>query len=317
MALYVVTGAAGFIGSHLVESILNAGDSVVALDNFCAGKRENLGFVDAMDVGNRFTLIEGDIRDLDTCRAVCAGADYVLHEAALGSVPRSMAEPALYHDNNVTGVSNMLIAARDAGVKRFVFASSSSVYGDTPVLPKVESMQPSPLSPYAAGKLTGEIYCKLFNDAFGLPTVALRYFNVFGERQDPNSQYSAAIPKFISAYLSGSVPHIHGDGLQTRDFTYVKNVVEANLKACIAPASACGLSVNVGCGDQISIKRLAEVIGAALGSSASPEFGPIRAGDVKDSLADVTRLKENLQVGNFIGLESGLATTVAWFQAQV
>lgn len=313
---YVVTGAAGFIGSHLVESILNNGDSVVGLDNFSGGKPENLGFVAGLDAGDRYEFVEGDTRDLDTCRKVCEGADYVLHEAALGSVPRSMKEPALYHENNVTGVHNMLVAARDAGVKRFVFASSSSVYGNTEVLPKVETMSPTPLSPYAAGKLMGEIYCRLFHQAYGLETVALRYFNVFGERQDPNSQYSAVIPKFVTAYLSGHGPEVHGDGEQTRDFTYVKNVVAANLNACTAGAAACGLAINVGCGDRISINRLAAVIGSALGSDLTPEYGPLRAGDVRDSMAHVGRLKELLGVNAFVPLEQGLEKTVAFFKGQ-
>ncbi|MDA1352887.1 MAG: SDR family oxidoreductase [bacterium] len=312
---YVVTGAAGFIGSHLVESILTNGDSVVALDNLFAGKRENLSFVDGMNVGDRFTFVEGDIRDLDTCRKVCEDADFVLHEAALGSVPRSMEMPDSYHDNNVTGVHNMLLAARDAGIKRFVFASSSSVYGGTVGLPKVETMTPVPLSPYAAGKLLGEIYCKLFYDAFGLETVALRYFNVFGERQDPNSQYSAAIPKFVTAYLNNEAPLIHGDGEQTRDFTYVKNVVAANLNACVASSAACGQAINVGCGDQISINQLALGIGKTLGSNLGLEYGALRAGDVKHTRADVSRLKDLLGVGEFITLEEGLKHTVAFFKS--
>ena len=259
-------------------------------------------------------FVEGDIRNIETCHAVCSGADYVLHQAALGSVPRSMTEPALYHENNVTGVHNMLVAARDAGVTRFVFASSSSVYGDTQVLPKVETMPTSPLSPYAAGKLMGEVYCKLFNDAFGLNTIALRYFNVFGERQDPTSQYSAAIPKFVTAYLEGGAPLIHGDGEQTRDFTYVQNVVDANLKACVADSSAFGKAINVGCGDQITINRLAQGIGESLGSDCSPEHGPIRAGDVRDSLADIERLKTLLKVKKLVSLDEGLERTVAFFK---
>jgi UDP-glucose 4-epimerase len=230
MSLYLVTGGAGFIGSNIVEELVRSGERVRVLDNFSTGRRDNLApFIDHIE------LVEGDLLDLATVRRAMEGVDYVLHQAALPSVQRSVEDPLTTHTNNTTGTLHLLLAARDAGVKRFIFASSSSVYGDTPTLPKEESMLPCPKSPYAASKLTGEYYCRTFTEVYGLETVCLRYFNVFGPRQDPASQYAAVIPLFITAMLEGRPPTVYGDGLQSRDFTYVANVVQANLSAVVAP----------------------------------------------------------------------------------
>src|SRR5687767_9047972 len=248
---YLVTGGAGFIGSHLVEHLTSRGDEVVVLDNFSTGQRAHLEpFLEAIE------LIEGTLLDPAACARAVRGADYVLHEAAVPSVPRSVADPYSSHEACATGTLNMLIAARDAKVKRFVYAASSSAYGNTAELPKREDMLPRPLSPYAAAKYAGECYCRAFHASYGLPTVALRYFNIFGPRQDPNSQYAAAIAKFISSALRGTTPTIYGDGSQTRDFTYVANAVAANLLACTAPAEANGDVFNVGCGERVSVNEL-------------------------------------------------------------
>ncbi|MBT5856090.1 SDR family oxidoreductase [bacterium] len=315
MAKYLVTGAAGFIGSHMVETILEQGDSVVAFDNLEHGTLDNLTFTEEAAKQGQYTFIKGDIRTLEDCHKACEGVDYVLHQAALGSVPRSMEEPLLYHTNNGTGTLNMLIAARDAGVKRFCFASSSSVYGDTVQLPKVETITPTPKSPYAISKLMGEHYCKMFNESYGLETVAFRYFNVFGSRQDPNSQYAAVIPAFLTKYLANESPVIHGDGEQTRDFTYVKNVVALNLKACFAPKEACGRVYNVGCGSRISVNRLAESIKVSAGATVDPIYTDSRAGDVRDSLASMELAKKYLAPEAFVTLEEGMVPTANWYKA--
>lgn len=316
MSKYLVTGAAGFIGSNLVEELLNQGHEVIGFDNLSTGSRDNLTFVDQMPNGKRFRFIEADIRDLNQCHEACQDVDYVLHQAALGSVPRSMEHPALYNDNNITGTLNMLIAARDAKVKRFVFASSSSVYGDTPTLPKIETMIPCPKSPYAISKITGEYYCKVFWIAYGLPTVALRYFNIFGQRQSPTSQYAAVIPKFITAYLKNESPTIHGDGEQTRDFTYIKNAINANLAACHALPDAFGESMNVGCGSRISLNMLSGKIKEITQSTANPLYTPSRIGDVKDSLASNDKCNHLLQLNNRVDMGEGLQKTVEWYTAQ-
>ncbi|MBI4715913.1 MAG: SDR family oxidoreductase, partial [Nitrospirae bacterium] len=262
--MYLVTGGAGFIGSHIVEALRERGDRVRVLDNFSTGKRGNLPVTTPL-----LEILEGDFRDPETCRRAMAGVTYVLHQGALPSVPRSIADPLTSHEVNVTGTLNLLIAARDAGVRRFVFASSSSVYGDTPTLPKHEEMIPNPMSPYALNKLAGEYYCRIFHRLYGLSTVALRYFNVFGPRQDPTSQYSAVIPKFISALMAGKAPVIYGDGEQSRDFTYVEDCVRANLLACEADDAASGEAINAACNRRTTLNELFRVIQAAVGTEAA------------------------------------------------
>lgn len=302
---YVVTGGAGFIGSHLVEHLVAAGESVAVLDDFSTGRRENLApFRDRVD------LIEGSLTDLEACRRAVDGAAFVLHQAALPSVPRSLRDPLATHASNVTGTLNLLIAARDAGVQRFVYAASSSAYGNTAELPKREDMLPRPLSPYAAAKYAGEQYCRAFHASFGLPTVALRYFNVFGPRQDPTSQYAAVIPKFIVTAQHGEAPTIFGDGEQTRDFTFVANVVRANLLACAAPAAAWGEPYNVGCGERITVNELWRRIAALVGTTASPRYEPSRTGDVRDSLASLERTRAMLGYHPVVSLDEGLRITL-------
>ncbi len=318
MLTTLVTGVAGFIGSHLAVRLLDLGHHVVGLDNFSGSHPDNLTHLKAHPRYGAFTFIEGDICDLPTCHRAVADVDYVLHQAALGSVPRSVKEPLLYHENNITGTLNMLLAARDAKVTRFVLASSSSVYGDTPTLPKHEEMPPAPLSPYAVSKLTGEAYCHAFYRAYGLSTVALRYFNVFGPRQNPHSQYAAVIPKFVTACRTDQPMMIYGDGEQTRDFTFVDNVVRANLLACECPEGLLGQAINVGCGDRISVKTLAIeiqklILGANVGKGIT--YLPPREGDIKDSLAAIARLTQ-LGVTDPVSLEVGLAETVAWYMSQ-
>lgn len=306
---YLVTGGAGFIGSHLVEQLAGAGHDVVVLDNFSTGHRDNVRpFLDSI------SLVEGSTNDPHACAAAAEGADVIFHEAALGSVPRSVADPTATHENNLTGTLNVLLAAREAGVKRVVYASSSSAYGNTEELPKHESMPPLPLSPYAVSKLGGEQYCRAFHSTYGLETVSLRYFNVFGPRQDPGSQYAAVIPKFTTAALRGESPAIHGDGEQTRDFTYVANVVRANLLAAEAPAEALGHTFNVGCGDRISINRLWTIIQGLTGTPAQATHGPARPGDVRDSLASLERARAVLGYSPPVSLEEGLARTVAHYR---
>ena len=308
MAGFLVTGAAGFIGSNLAEALLAAGETVRGLDNFLTGKRENLEGLTGMD------FREGDIRDPEVCQRACQGVDYVLHQAALGSVPRSVENPRLSNECNVTGTLNMLVAARDAGVKRFVFAASSSAYGDTPTLPKVETMPPHPLSPYALTKYVGEQYCRLFAELYGLETVSLRYFNVFGKRQDPFGTYAAVIPKFASALLADRSPEIYGDGEQTRDFTYIADVVQANLKACAAPKEACGQVYNVAGGARISLNELYREMARLLGSDRGPAYGPPRPGDVRHSLADVGKAGRLLRYAPAWDVRRGLAEAIGWYR---
>ena len=305
MALYLVTGGAGFIGSHIVDALVARGDRVRVLDNFSTGKRENL-----RDAAGRFELFEGSVTHLDTVREAVDGVDYVFHEAALPSVPRSVCDPIACNDVNVSGTLNVLVAARDVGVKRVVYASSSSVYGNSPVLPKREDMPTNPLSPYAVSKLAGENYCKAFWNVYGLETVSLRYFNVFGPRQDPNSQYAAVIPKFIEMMKRGQRPTIYGDGAQSRDFTYVENVVQANLKACGAPDATVGV-FNVARGEQHTLLELVEMFNEILGTKLDPEFLPERAGDVKHSLADVSAAEKVLGYDHGVPFASGLLRTVS------
>ena len=304
---YVVTGGAGFIGSHLVEHLVTAagGHRVTVLDNFSTGKRENLApWVD------RIRVVEGSVTDPDACREAIAGADFVLHQAALPSVPRSLRDPMASHEANTTGTLNVLIAARDAHVKRVVYAASSSAYGNTAELPKREDMLPRPLSPYAAAKYAGEQYCRAFHASFGVGTIALRYFNVFGPRQDPTSQYAAVIPKFIVCAQSGERPIIFGDGEQTRDFTFVRNVVRANLLACEAPPAALGEAYNVGCGERVSVNALWQKIRDMLGATVEARFEPSRTGDVRDSLASLDRVRAMLGYTPVVALDDGLRETI-------
>lgn len=309
-ATYLVTGGAGFVGSHLVERLVTGGAGVRVLDDFSTGRRENIAsWLDGM------TLLEGSIVDLATCREACADVDYVLHQAARPSVARSVSEPLCTHAADATGTLNMLVAARDAGVRRFVYAGSSSAYGDTPVLPKTEAMATNPRSPYAVAKLTGEHYCQVFAQLMGLETVVLRYFNIFGPRQDPTSQYSAVIPLFITLALDGRSPIIHGDGEQTRDFTYIENVLNANLMACNAPAPGISGEVfNVGCGDRISVNRLWREIQRSVGASVDAVHGPARPGDVRDSLADLDKIRDRLGYEPAVSLREGLQRTCEWFR---
>jgi nucleoside-diphosphate-sugar epimerase len=307
---YLVTGGAGFIGSHLVEHLVARGEDVVVLDDFSTGRRANLeGFAE------RIELIEGTLLDTDACARAVRGVDYVLHEAAVPSVPRSVKDPLGSHAACATGTINLLVAARDAEVKRFVYAASSSAYGDTVELPKHEAMQPRPRSPYAAAKYAGEAYCRAFHATYGLPTVSLRYFNIFGPRQDPNSQYAAAIAKFISCALSNTPPTIYGDGGQTRDFTYVANAVEANLLATTAPNAANGEVFNVGCGARISVNELWRRIAQLTGTTVEPVYEPARSGDVRDSLASLKKISDVLGYQPLVDLDAGLQQTINQFRS--
>jgi nucleoside-diphosphate-sugar epimerase len=309
MKTYLVTGGAGFIGSHLAEELVRRGARVRVLDSFITGKRANLAsfrsFVD---------LIEGDIRDTETCRKALRGVDYVLHQAALPSVPRSIEEPLLAHDINVNGTLNLLVAAVEAKVGRFVFASSSSVYGDDPALPKREGKEGAPLSPYAVHKLLAEKYCRVFYDIYGLETICLRYFNIFGPRQDPASQYAAAIPLFITLMLNEDRPQIYGDGEQSRDFTHVANVVEANLRAIEAPADALGEVFNIAGGERTTVNTLVTEIGELLGASVIPLYSDPRPGDILHSFADIGKAKRVLGYVPVIGFKQGLKRTAAWYR---
>jgi UDP-N-acetylglucosamine/UDP-N-acetyl-alpha-D-glucosaminouronate 4-epimerase len=308
---YLVTGGAGFIGSHLVEHLVAADQKVVVVDDFSTGKRENLD-----GLLTRIDLIEGTVTDSATCARACRGADFVLHQAALASVPRSLRDPIATHHANITGTLNVLLAAKDAGVKRVVYAASSSAYGNTTELPKHEGMVPRPLSPYAVTKLAGEHYCRALNASFGIETVALRYFNIFGPRQDPASQYAAVVPKFIAAAQSNEGPVIFGDGEQTRDFTFVANAVRANMLACVAPVAACGDVFNVGCGRRITVNELWRRIATLLDCSAQPHYVPSRAGDVRDSLASLERSERMLGYTPVVTIDEGLQRSVEWYTLQ-
>ena len=311
----LVTGGAGFIGSNLVRSLLGRGDEVRVLDNLATGKRENLD-----DVWSDIEFVEGDIRESATCSAACEGIDAILHQAALGSVPRSVEDPVTTHDVNVNGTVNMLLAARARSVERFVFASSSSIYGDAPEVVKTEELPPRPLSPYAASKLTGEAYTVVFTHAYGMKTVALRYFNVFGPYQDPGSMYAAVIPLFAAALLREESPTVYGDGEQSRDFTYVDNVVQANLLSLECPDEACGQYYNVACGVSTSINELFRMMRDRIGDAVSqvePEYAPLRAGDVRDSLASIEKARRLLGYDPQVEFEEGVARTVDWYGARV
>jgi UDP-glucose 4-epimerase len=308
VGLYLVTGGAGFIGSHIVDELVWRGQQVRVLDNFLTGKRQNLAKYLA-DI----ELIEGDIRNLATIQQAMQGVDYVLHQAALPSVPRSVADPATSHEVNATGTLNVLIAARDAQVKRVVYASSSSVYGNNPAPVKQEDMPTNPLSPYAVSKLAGENYCKVFYQVYGLETVVIRYFNVFGPDQDPNSPYAAVIPKFITLMLRGEPPPVDGDGTQSRDFTYVANVVDGNLRAATQPDIA-GRVFNVACGLSFSLLQLIAHINSILGTDHEPIFRELRPGDIKHSLADISAAREELGYRPVVSFEEGLKLTVESFR---
>ncbi len=304
---YLVTGGAGFIGSNIVEELLTRGHSVAVLDNFSTGRRENLEpFLRDIE------LFEGDLRNPDDIRRAVKGRAYVLHQGALPSVPRSVSDPLATNEVNVTGTLNVLLAARDLGVQRVVVASSSSVYGDTPTLPKVETMPVLPMSPYAVSKLATEKYCAACFKVYGLEAVALRYFNVFGPRQDPTSQYSAVIPRFITAAMKGTRPTIYGDGEQSRDFTYVANVIEANLLACQAP-NVGGDFFNVACGERFSLLDLLHTISDITGTAVEAIHEPARAGDVKHSLADISKIHRATGFEPKVTFREGLERTVAYF----
>jgi len=310
MSNVLVTGGAGFIGSNLTEALLKEGHLVRVLDNFSTGKKENLSFDHAY---SSLEIIEADIRDLTACRGAVKGVECVFHQAALPSVQRSVEDPLTCNSVNVGGTLNILLAARDAGVKRLIYASSSSVYGDTPTLPKREDMPPNPLSPYALQKYVGEEYCRLFFRLYGLETISLRYFNIFGPRQDPNSIYSAVIPRFIDALIEGRPPIIFGDGEQSRDFTYIENVIHANLLA-ISAEQLNGEAINIACGRRTSLRQLLNILKDITGSRVSPVYHEPRKGDVKHSLADIRRAKQALNYEPKIEIETGLKRTVEYFQ---
>jgi UDP-glucose 4-epimerase len=311
--LDVVTGGAGFIGSHLARALLARGGRVRVIDDFSSGKRENLS-QPSREFGDRLEVCEHDIRELEPLRRLFAGARVVYHQAAVTSVGRSVADPANTNAANVGGSLNVLLAARDAGARKVVYASSSSVYGDTEVLPKHERLRPHPLSPYAISKLAGELYAETFGRIFGVPTFGLRYFNVFGPRQDPNSEYAAVIPRFITRLLDGEPPVIFGDGEQTRDFTYIENVVSANLLAAESPAR--DIAANIGCGDRFSLKQLAGVLGEILGTAVEPVYQAPRPGDVRDSQADISLARESIGYAPQVDFREGLRRTAAWFREQ-
>ncbi len=306
----LVTGGAGFIGSHLVRRLLQDGHRVRVLDNFATGFRHNLD-----DMAPEIEVIEGDVRDLAVLRSAVRAVDTIFHQAALPSVPRSFADPIATHESNATGTLNVLVAARDAGVRRVVCASSSSVYGDAPAERKREDLPTAPRSPYAVSKLAAEQYCRAFFIGYGLEAVALRYFNVFGPSQDPDSPYSAVIPRFIIAMLSGQSPTIYGDGLHSRDFTYVRNVVDANLLAATSPGIG-GEVFNVARGENYSLLDLAAALKSILGVDLAPTFDKPRAGDVRHSRADITKAREMFGFEPRVGFEEGLRLTAEWYQRQ-
>ena len=308
MALYLVTGGAGFIGSNISEELVKRGEKIRILDNFSTGKRENIvKFKDGIE------LIEGDLRDLEIVKRAMVGVDFVLHQGALPSVERSIKDPLTTTRVNILGTLNVLLVALQLGVKRVVYASSSSVYGDTPTLPKKEGMKTGPQSPYAVTKLIGEEYCRIYYSSYGLEIVCLRYFNVFGPRQDPGSQYAAVIPKFITLMLRGKSPPIYGDGEQSRDFTFIDNVVEANLEACKAKGASGGV-FNIACGKSVTINELVQRLNGILQIGIEPTYQSPRKGDVRHSLADISQAQKTLHYSPEIGFGTGLEKTVQWFR---
>lgn len=312
MSTYLITGVAGFIGSSLARAVLAQGDAVRGIDNFSTGKRTNLA-----EILDRIDFREADLLDLEALQSACQGVDFVLHEAAIPSVPRSVSNPLESNRANVDATVNVLVAARNAKVKRVVYAASSSAYGETPTLPKREDMFPAPISPYAVAKLASEYYMASFFACYGLETVALRYFNIFGPRQDPTSPYSGVLAKFITQMLKGEQPTIFGDGKQSRDFTYVDNVVHANLLACKAPASGvAGKVFNVATGSRIDLNEMFTVVKKVVGYPGEVHYGPERAGDVKHSLADLSRAEKYLGYRPQVNFEEGLRRTIDWYRAQ-
>jgi len=312
MAKYLVTGAAGFIGSSLVRALLERGEEIRGIDNFDTGRRENL-----TDVLHRMDFREADILDLDAVHKACAGVDYVLHHAAIPSVPKSVLDPLGSNRANVDGTVNVLIAARDAKVKRVVYAASSSAYGDTPTLPKHEAMTPNPISPYAVAKLASELYMVSFYRCYGLETVCLRYFNIFGPRQDPSSAYSGVLAKFSMQMLRGEQPTIFGDGETSRDFTYIDNAVSANLLACSAPAAECaGRVFNCATGRRTTLNETFDALKQLTGYKGTVKYGPERAGDIKHSLADITQAQKHLGYKVLVNFEDGLRRTVEWYKSE-
>ena len=304
---YLVTGGAGFIGSNTVDELVRRGHSVVVLDDLSAGKEENL-----TDVRSKITFVKGSITDLEAVQKAIHQADHVIHLAARTSVPRSVKDPLETNRINVEGTLNVLVAARDNKVKRLVFAASSSAYGETPTLPKVESMPADPISPYGVSKYVGELYASVFGRCYGLETVGLRYFNIFGPRQDPDSPYSGVLSRFASAFLSDERPVVYGDGEQTRDFTFVENAVQANLLACDAPGVA-GQIFNIGTGGRISLNQTLQLFGAISGKFLQVQHEPAREGDIRDSQADISKAKEMLGYAPTVGFQEGLERTYAWY----
>jgi len=309
MSSYLVTGGAGFIGSHLTEELVRRGHTVRVADSLITGKRRNLEHIPGVE------FVEGDLADMDVARRAVVGMQYVLHQAAIPSVPRSVKDPVTSNRANIDASLNVLVAARDAGVKRIVYAGSSSAYGDTPTLPKREDMPTNPLSPYALQKLVAEQYCQMFTRLYGLETVTIRYFNVFGPRQDPGSPYSGVISLFSTALLENRQPTIYGDGEQSRDFTYVANVVDGVLRACEAP-KASGEVINVACGTRITLNKLLDTMNRIVGTDIKPIYRESRAGDVRDSQADITKAKTILGYAPIVDLEGGLRHTLAWCKAE-
>ena len=310
-SVFLVTGGAGFIGSNLCDALTGMGYTVRCLDDLSTGKQENIDFLSDR---KNYTFIKGDIRDFDTCMKACEGVDFVLHQAAWGSVPRSIEMPLLYEEINIRGTLNMMEAARQCGVKKFVYASSSSVYGDHPVLPKVEGEEGNLLSPYALTKRADEEYGKLYHKLYGLDTYGMRYFNVFGRRQDPDGAYAAVIPKFIRQLLHDEAPTINGDGKQSRDFTYIDNVIEANLKACLAPGEAAGNAFNIAYGGREYLFDIYYDLCKALGKTIEPKFGPDRAGDIKHSNADISKARKLLGYEPEYDFAKGIALAIDWYR---
>ena len=310
-SLFLVTGGAGFIGSNLCEAILDLGYRVRCLDDLSTGKQENVDFLMGRE---GYSFLKGDIKDLDTCLEACDGVSYVFNEAAWGSVPRSIEMPLFYEENNIRGTLNMMEAARQQGVKKFVYASSSSVYGDHPVLPKVEGQEGQLLSPYALTKRTNEEYGKLYKKLYGLDTYGLRYFNVFGRRQDPDGAYAAVIPKFIRQLLHGETPTSHGDGKQSRDFTYIDNVIEANLKAALAPSEAAGEAFNIAYGGREYLIDIYYDLCKALAINREPVFGPERAGDIKHSNANIEKARKLLGYDPEFDFAKGIQLAIDWYK---
>jgi UDP-N-acetylglucosamine/UDP-N-acetyl-alpha-D-glucosaminouronate 4-epimerase len=309
MSTYLVTGGAGFIGCNMIGELVRRGETVRALDNLATGHIENLD-----PVRQKIQWHEADIRDLENIRPDFEGVDYVIHLAAIPSVPRSVADPLTSNSANIDGTLNVLLAARDARVKRVVFAASSAAYGDHPALPRVESQEPRPLSPYALTKLTGEYYCRIFTHVYGLETTSLRYFNIFGPHQSPDSPYSGVLSLFISAYMNGQTPTIFGDGEQSRDFTYVENAVDATLRTCTAP-DASGHVINVGTGERHTLNETVKILDRIFGRQVKPRFDAPRAGDVQHSHADISLARKLLGYAPAVRFEEGLKKTVAWFRS--